>query len=141
MMSTHATLRRVAVGATLMISLSAQAAPPVIEGKDGWLFAGWESGDKVDEATLGANIRLLQEAQTTLAARGVALLVLVVPAKAPFYPDRLPAGAISPPAPVGASLRRRAASSRGGTVTPPSAAAAYQASAWSRLRGRPAPVA
>jgi alginate O-acetyltransferase complex protein AlgJ len=97
MIHTLPTLRRFAVGATLLLCASAQAAPPVIEGKDGWLFAGWESGDKVDEATLAANTRLLQEAQTALAARGVALLVLVVPAKAPFYPDRLPAGAISPP--------------------------------------------
>jgi alginate O-acetyltransferase complex protein AlgJ len=90
------TRRQVAFAATLLLCANALAAPPVIEGKDGWLFAGWESGDKVDDATLAANIRLLQDAQAALAARGVALLVLVVPAKAPLYPDRLPAAATTP---------------------------------------------
>lgn len=98
-MTKLSTLRRIAAGAALSLSVSlcltAHAAPPVIEGTDGWLFAGWESTDQVDQGALAANIKLLQEAQALLAARGVNLLVLVVPAKAPLYPQRLPAGAVS----------------------------------------------
>ncbi|MRW82861.1 twin-arginine translocation pathway signal [Pseudoduganella sp. FT26W] len=86
-------LRRVAAGAVVLLCTSAQAAPSVIEGKDGWLFAGWESADKIDRATLANNVKLLQEAQSMLAAQHIGLLVMVVPSKAPLYPQRLPAGA------------------------------------------------
>ena len=77
----------------LPIAATAAAAPAVIEGKDGWLFAGWERADKVDQKALASNIALLQEAQHLLAARQINLLVMVVPAKATFYPQRLPANA------------------------------------------------
>jgi alginate O-acetyltransferase complex protein AlgJ len=86
-------LRRLAAGAALLLSAAAYAAPSVIEGKDGWLFAGWETSAPVNRAALAANIKLLQEAQAALDARGVKLLVLVVPSKAPLYPQRLPEGA------------------------------------------------
>lgn len=86
--------RFAAVAAAILLCCApAQAAAPVIEGKDGWLFAGWERSDKIDQPMLAANIKLLQEAQAALAARDVKLLLLVVPSKAPLYPQRLPADA------------------------------------------------
>lgn len=86
-------LRRLAAATSVLLCMAAQAAPSVIEGRDGWLFAGWESGDKIDRAMLASNVKLLQEAQAMLAARNIALLVMVVPSKAPLYPQLLPAGA------------------------------------------------
>jgi alginate O-acetyltransferase complex protein AlgJ len=72
---------------------AALAAPPsVIEGQDGWLFPGWERNDGVNRTGLEAGVNLIREAKQLLGARNVGLLVVVVPAKAPFYHARLPAG-------------------------------------------------
>ncbi|VVD31185.1 alginate O-acetyltransferase AlgX-related protein [Paraburkholderia dioscoreae] len=68
------------------------AASSVIEGQDGWLFPGWEHTDKVDRAQLVSNIKVIEETRDALAAKHIGLVVMVVPAKAPFYPQRLPAG-------------------------------------------------
>lgn len=80
------------VALSLVFCAAVQAAPSVIEGKDGWLFPGWEHSDKVDRAALVANLKLLQDAKQWLEADNIKLLVMVVPAKAAFYPQRLPAG-------------------------------------------------
>lgn len=86
----YSSMRKLAVLASLMLCAAARAAPLVIEGQDGWLFPGWEHSDKVDHAALTANIKLLQDTQQLLAARNINLLVMVVPAKAAFYRQRLP---------------------------------------------------
>ncbi|NIF55979.1 twin-arginine translocation pathway signal [Burkholderia sp. Ax-1724] len=70
---------------------AARAAASVIEGQDGWLFPGWESTDKVDRPQIEANVKLIREAKDALAAKHVELVVMVVPAKSVFYPQRLPA--------------------------------------------------
>ncbi|TKC88794.1 twin-arginine translocation pathway signal [Trinickia terrae] len=83
---------RFAALAVLALGSQARAAPSVIEGQDGWLFPGWESTGKVNRAQLEADIKLIQQTKDDLAAKHVALVLMVVPAKAPFYPQRLPAG-------------------------------------------------
>jgi alginate O-acetyltransferase complex protein AlgJ len=70
----------------------AMAAASVIEGQDGWLFPGWERTDSVNRAQLEANLKLIRETRDDLAAKHIGLVVVVVPAKAVFYPPRLPAG-------------------------------------------------
>lgn len=72
------------------VALAAQATQSVIEGQDGWLFPGWERTDRVDHAGIDANLRLIREARDALSARHIALVVMVVPAKANFYKSRLP---------------------------------------------------
>ena len=87
-------LRRLPVLAGLLLSLagtSAQAASAVITGKDGWLFPAWESLSKVDNAGNARTVALLKDVQQQLARENIALVVLVVPMKAPFYAQRLPA--------------------------------------------------
>ena len=87
-------LRRLPVLAGLLLSLAgtgAQAASAVITGKDGWLFPAWESLSKVDNAGNARTVALLKDAQQQLARENIALVVLVVPMKAPFYAQRLPA--------------------------------------------------
>jgi len=74
------------------------AASSVLEGRDGWLFPGWEHIDRVDTAAQNANLDLIKAANDELAARQIGLLVLLVPAKAGFYLDRLPSGATLAPA-------------------------------------------
>ena len=75
----------------MLLHTTVHAAPAVIEGPDGWLFPGWERSDRVEQARLEANLKLIQEARDLLNAKQIALVLLVVPAKAPFYPQRLPA--------------------------------------------------
>lgn len=75
---------------TALPAMAADSGSSVIEGSDGWLFPGWERSDQSDRNGLAANIKLLQEARDLLAARKIGLLVMVVPAKAAFYRQRLP---------------------------------------------------
>lgn len=87
-------LRRLPVLAGLLLGLAgtgAQAASAVITGKDGWLFPAWESLSKVDNAGNTRTVALLKDVQQQLARENIALVVLVVPMKAPFYAQRLPA--------------------------------------------------
>ncbi len=72
-------------------SQPAQAASAVITGKDGWLFPAWESLTKVDNAGTTRSIALIKDLQQQLERNKIALVVLVVPMKAPFYAQRLPA--------------------------------------------------
>jgi len=79
-------------GALLSLSGTAvHAASAVITGKDGWLFPAWESLNKVDNAGTARSIGLIKDVQQQLAREKIALVVLVVPMKAPFYAQRLPA--------------------------------------------------
>lgn len=83
-----------ALVAGVLLSLSAtavQAASAVISGKDGWLFPAWESLSKVDNAGTARSIALVKDVQQQLQRKQIALVVLVVPMKAPFYAQRLPA--------------------------------------------------
>jgi alginate O-acetyltransferase complex protein AlgJ len=69
----------------------------VLVGKDGWLFPNWESLTKSDKPAIDATIALIRHAKDLFAARNIGLVVMVVPMKATFYPQRLPAGqAVSP---------------------------------------------
>jgi len=86
--------RRLPVLAGLLLSLAGtgvQAASAVITGKDGWLFPAWESLSKVDNAGNSRSVALLKDVQKQLARENIGLVVLVVPMKAPFYAQRLPA--------------------------------------------------
>ena len=79
-------------GALLSLSGTAvQAASAVVTGKDGWLFPAWESLNKVDNPGTARSIGLIKDVQQQLAREKIALVVLVVPMKAPFYAQRLPA--------------------------------------------------
>ncbi|MFG1345096.1 twin-arginine translocation pathway signal [Xanthobacter autotrophicus DSM 431] len=66
--------------------------PTIVIGKDGWLFPGWESLTVLDKAGITANVGLIKDASTALAARNILLVVMVVPLKASFYKDKLPDG-------------------------------------------------
>jgi alginate O-acetyltransferase complex protein AlgJ len=80
--------------AGLLLSLSGasvQAASAVITGDGGWLFPAWESLSKVDNAGTARNIALVKTLQQQLQREHIGLIVLVVPMKAPFYAQRLPA--------------------------------------------------
>lgn len=74
----------------------------VIAGKDGWLFAAWASLADTDIQAIDASTRLIAEAKTRLAARGVHLELLLLPDKVGFYEDRLPQGKT-----VSASVKQR----------------------------------
>ena len=89
--------------AGLLLSLSgtaAHAASAVITGQDGWLFPAWESLSTVDNAGITRNVALLKDVRQQLARKQIGLVVLVVPMKAPFYAQRLPANAPLSPAVV-----------------------------------------
>lgn len=87
------TLRRILVGGVLLglSSTAVQAASAVITGKDGWLFPAWESLSKVDNAGITRTVDLVKQVSRQLQREHIALIVLVVPMKAPFYAQRLPA--------------------------------------------------
>ncbi|WP_034293519.1 twin-arginine translocation pathway signal [Herbaspirillum sp. RV1423] len=75
----------------MLLGGAAHAAPSIIEGQDGWLFPGWERSDKVERARLEANLKLVQEVRDQLQTKQIGLVLMVVPAKAAFYQQRLPA--------------------------------------------------
>jgi len=80
--------------AGLLLSLSGasvQAGSAVITGDGGWLFPAWESLSKVDNTGMARNIALVKTLQQQLQREHIGLIVLVVPMKAPFYAQRLPA--------------------------------------------------
>lgn len=94
MKATH-TVRRlpflsIMSGALLCLSGTVQAASAVISGQDGWLFPAWESLNKVDNVGTTRSVALVKEVSQQMARRNIALVVLVVPMKAPFYAKRLP---------------------------------------------------
>jgi alginate O-acetyltransferase complex protein AlgJ len=91
--------------AGLLLSLSGasvQAASAVIAGDGGWLFPAWESLSKVDNTGMARNIALVKTLQQQLQREHIGLIVLVVPMKAPFYAQRLPADQ-----PLSAAVKQR----------------------------------
>src|SRR5271154_5815249 len=95
--------RRQVLRAACALALSASlglAAPAlraeslVLEGKDGWLFPGWESLTDPDTAGLAAVISQLRATQTLLAARNIGFVVIVAPMKARYAADHLPDGQV-----------------------------------------------
>jgi len=116
-------LRRLPVSAMLasvLLSLSGtavQAASAVITGKDGWLFPAWESLNQVDNAGTARSIGLIKDVQQQLEREKIALVVLVVPMKAPFYAQRLPADQPLSPAVVQRYERLQSDLSKAGLTT------------------------
>lgn len=86
-----------ALGATFAARPAWAAADLIIDGKGDWLFPAWESLTDPGTAGIAEAIRTIASTQQILHAAGIQTLVLVVPMKARFYPDRLPDGVtISP---------------------------------------------
>ena len=79
-------------GLTAASGPAAAQSQPIISGKGGWLFPGWESLSVLDKAGIARTIGLIKDAQTALAARNITLIPIVVPLKASFYTDKLPNG-------------------------------------------------
>ncbi|WP_238122364.1 MULTISPECIES: alginate O-acetyltransferase AlgX-related protein [unclassified Xanthobacter] len=79
-------------GLTAASGPAAAQSQPIISGKGGWLFPGWESLSVLDKAGIARTIGLIKDAQTALAARNITLIPIVVPLKAAFYADKLPDG-------------------------------------------------
>ncbi len=72
------------------VNAYAQGSTSIIEGDSGWLFPGWERTDQYNSARTESNIKLISETKALLATKNIQLLVMVVPAKTPFYPERIP---------------------------------------------------
>jgi alginate O-acetyltransferase complex protein AlgJ len=80
----------------------ARAQALVIEGKEGWLFPIWENHIFVNKSQIDAHIAAIVFLKDLMASHGSELLVMVVPMKASFYLDRLPATS-----PVSSAVRQR----------------------------------
>ncbi|WP_052420853.1 alginate O-acetyltransferase AlgX-related protein [Paraburkholderia ferrariae] len=88
-------------GTLLALPRSARAATggTVIEGRDGWLYPGWESlTDDATDACL-KNVDLIHSAAQKLAARKILCVVAIAPLKARACAANLPAG-VTLPAPM-----------------------------------------
>jgi alginate O-acetyltransferase complex protein AlgJ len=91
----HRPRRAAALVAGLALMFCAASVPvqaQVLIGRDNWLFYAEENIRDAGKPGIDASVALIRYAQEKLAARGTALVVVVAPAKARFYPDRLPAG-------------------------------------------------
>lgn len=75
----------------------AQVETLAIVGKDNYIFAGWGS-DVPDPKGIDATVARVAEVRKLLAARGVTLIVPLVPDKMAFYEDKLPDGKTMSPA-------------------------------------------
>ncbi|RKE36791.1 alginate O-acetyltransferase complex protein AlgJ [Paraburkholderia sp. BL23I1N1] len=70
----------------------AAASTSVIEGRNLWLYPGWESlTDDATSACLKA-VDLIHQATDKLAARGIRSVIVIAPLKARSCPENLPAG-------------------------------------------------
>ncbi|WP_343315329.1 twin-arginine translocation pathway signal [Brucella sp. BE17] len=78
------------ITATLPIT-AAHAQESVFEGRDKWLFPGWEKVDGVDKAAVDGVLDLISFTNKVLAEKKTSLVVTVVPAKAIVHQDKLPA--------------------------------------------------
>ncbi len=81
----------------LGLALPATAQQPqvgalAVIGKDGYLFAGWGNAATPDWAGINATVARVTEVRKLLAAKGIALVVPVLPDKMALYEDRLPDG-------------------------------------------------
>ncbi|HRK38863.1 MAG TPA: twin-arginine translocation pathway signal [Burkholderiaceae bacterium] len=99
----HATPRWVTAGSSILSATSLlaagtqpaatqTAAETVLQGPNGWLFAGWENLKDVDVGGIRSSIALLARAQELFQSAGIRLVLVVVPMKAVVVPHRLPAG-------------------------------------------------
>ncbi|WP_343590644.1 twin-arginine translocation pathway signal [Paracidovorax wautersii] len=79
------------------LALPAAAQQPqvgtlAVIGKDGYLFAGWGNAATPDWAGIDATVVRVAEVHKLLAAKGIALVVPVLPDKMALYEDKLPDG-------------------------------------------------
>jgi alginate O-acetyltransferase complex protein AlgJ len=100
---TSATARRTFLTAALAATVAAAAKPAraatglIIDGKGDWLFPTWESLTDPGSAGIASAIQTIAATNRVFHAAGITLLIVVVPLKARFYPDKLPDGvALSP---------------------------------------------
>lgn len=77
----------------LAATVGASARDAVLEGKQNWLFAGWESLTETKPASEKADIELIAEASRLLSQKGTKLIVAIVPLKPRYYESLLPDGA------------------------------------------------
>src|SRR5437867_6052595 len=75
--------------ATTTISFARDA---VLEGKQNWLFAGWESLTTAKPAAEKSSIALIAGASRLFAKKNIKLIVLIVPLKPRYYEPLLPDG-------------------------------------------------
>ena len=68
------------------------ARDAVLEGKQSWLFAGWESLTTAKPAAEKSSIGLIAGASRLLAKKNIKLIVLIVPLKPRYYEPLLPDG-------------------------------------------------
>jgi alginate O-acetyltransferase complex protein AlgJ len=85
-------IRRVLLAGLMALGVSSApgAADLVWEGPAGWLFPVWESLDDFNQQQVDAVLDSFKFVNDQLAAHQTTLMVLVVPMKATFYPERLP---------------------------------------------------
>lgn len=72
-------------------------AEAVIEGKNGWLFAGWEKLDAYPKQAVDHNLTLIADVHRQLKQHGIDLVIMVVPTKAVLYKHYLPDTVQLPP--------------------------------------------
>ena len=71
---------------------AAFARDAVLEGKQNWLFAGWESLTTAKPAAVKSSIGLIAGASRLFAKKNIKLIVLIVPLKPRYYEPLLPDG-------------------------------------------------
>lgn len=76
----------------LLASASSSARDAVIEGKNDWLFAGWENLAVTKPAAEKSSIGLIADVNRRLAQLNVKLIVMIIPLKPRYYEALLPDG-------------------------------------------------
>jgi alginate O-acetyltransferase complex protein AlgJ len=82
--------------ATILLSTwmgVAVARDAVMEGKQNWLFAGWESLTVAKPAAEKQSVQLIADVDRMLAAKDIKLIVMIIPIKPRYYQALLPDGA------------------------------------------------
>ncbi len=97
----HALQRRSLLAWPLVLALPAVAQTPVgslaVIGKDNYLFAGWGNAATPDWAGIEATVARVADVRRRLAAKGILLVVPVLPDKMSIYADMLPEGVVHTP--------------------------------------------
>jgi alginate O-acetyltransferase complex protein AlgJ len=78
------------VAASMNVAVARDA---VLEGKQNWLFAGWESLTVAKPEAEKRSIQLIADINRALAAKDIKLIVMIIPIKPRYYPGLLPDGA------------------------------------------------
>lgn len=76
------------------IATPSHARDAVLEGKQNWLFAGWESLTVTKPAAEKSSIGLIAPASRMFEKKNIKLVVLIVPLKPRYYEPLLPDGAV-----------------------------------------------